>query len=810
MSVRHTRFLALLSIAATVGFAPLIQAHSPRDAVEHATTAPAPNAKLEAASGIVRELVIDDRVANMSVRYVSIVPSAGEATALAGAAVATLADGDAATVTGRRNGNVLFVESARSAKTNAARPAPSEHVEGRLAMAHADDFVTGKSEYMYEVHGDDGRVTALTLHGRPEALQPGMKVAAHGNREAVSDKLEPSRIEILGLPAQTTSTTQSTGVTGTGIVAKSTTTHSVLVVLLKFSDTAGDPMPVASVQDVMKGATGSVAGFFSEASYGQHLINVTVPSAWLRSATTPTPTTCNYTAIASAGDAAATAAGYNLSAYEFKVYVFPRVSACGWSGLAYVGSPKKAWINGPGSVMTKVIGHEMGHNFGLLHAASVDCGARSIGGTCAVSEYGDPFNTMGNATSMHYDAAQKSLLGWIAPGTVRTHTSGTATYVLNPLETGGGSIYAVKIPAAAKRTYWLEYRQPIGYDAGLASYPNNGAQIRIASPFETLCSGCGSYSDDTQLLDLTTGTTPFTDGTLAVGKSYTDSDYRFTISVISATASALTVQVSGPGSTSGPVATSTTLASSSNPSTAGSAVTFTASVTGTAPTGTVSFTDNGSAISGCSANALNGTGNTRTATCSTAALAAGTQSIVARYGGDAGNLVSTSATLAQAVNSNVTSTNVALAASGGTATASTTYSAGYSASAVNNGDRAGLNVGNGGYWADATPGAWPDWVQITFNRSKTINRVVVYSLQDNYTAPIEPTDTMTFSKYGLTGFSVQAWNGSTWVALGTVTGNNVVKRTVTFSAFTTDRIRIMVNSALATWSRITEIEAWGH
>ena len=39
----------------------------------------------------------------------------------------------------------------------------------------------------------------------------------------------------------------------------------------------------------------------------------------------------------------------------------------------------------------------------------------------------------------------------------------------------------------------------------------------------------------------------------------------------------------------------------------------------------------------------------------------------------------------------------------------------------------------------------PDWVQINFNGSKTIDRVVVYTVQDNYTNPIEPTDTLTFS-----------------------------------------------------------------
>jgi hypothetical protein len=42
-----------------------------------------------------------------------------------------------------------------------------------------------------------------------------------------------------------------------------------------------------------------------------------------------------------------------------------------------------------------------------------------------------------------------------------------------------------------------------------------------------------------------------------------------------------------------------------------------------------------------------------------------------------------------------------------------------------------------------------------------------------------------------------------------VTGNNLVKRSVNFTPYTTDRIRITVNNALNGYSRITEVEAWG-
>jgi hypothetical protein len=259
----------------------------------------------------------------------------------------------------------------------------------------------------------------------------------------------------------------------------------------------------------------------------------------------------------------------------------------------------------------------------------------------------------------------------------------------------------------------------------------------------------------------------------------------------------------------GPPPSSTTLLSSLNPSTVGASVTFTATVTGSNPTGNVALTDSGNALVGCSAVALTGSGNVRTAACSTSALSQGTHSIVAAYAGDAGNAASSSSPLSQVVNA-AGASNVALASTGAVASASSTFSAAFPVSAVNNNERAGVNWGNGGGWNDGTGNAWPDWVQINFNGSKTINRVVVYTLQDNYTNPVEPTDTMTFSLYGITAFVVQGWTGSTWTTLATVSGNNLVKRTVNFSAFTTARIRIRVTAALASFSRITEIEAWGN
>jgi RHS repeat-associated protein len=158
-------------------------------------------------------------------------------------------------------------------------------------------------------------------------------------------------------------------------------------------------------------------------------------------------------------------------------------------------------------------------------------------------------------------------------------------------------------------------------------------------------------------------------------------------------------------------------------------------------------------------------------------------------------------------------TNFALAANGGVASASSTYYSSpwlFTAAGANNGVRSGAGWGSGEGWNDSTGGAFPDWVQIDFNGSQTIDEIDVFTGQDNYANPSEPTETMTFSLYGLTGFDVQYWDGSSWVTVpgGAITSNNKVWKKVTFSAITTTKIRVLTNASVDGYSRITEVEAW--
>jgi hypothetical protein len=161
-----------------------------------------------------------------------------------------------------------------------------------------------------------------------------------------------------------------------------------------------------------------------------------------------------------------------------------------------------------------------------------------------------------------------------------------------------------------------------------------------------------------------------------------------------------------------------------------------------------------------------------------------------------------SATVSVTVSGGATRLNVAAAANGGVATASSTFNSSFPVTAVNDG------LTTGSFWNDATANVYPDWVQVTFDGSKTITEVDVFTLQDG--TQITPTPTMTFSSYGITAFTVQYWTGSAWVTVpgGTITGNNLVWRKISFAALTTDRIRVQVSAAMLSYSRICEIEAY--
>jgi len=524
------RLLAALSLVLLFGFAWTngVRAHHAPSHRILLPDAPTANAPLENFRGVVDELVVEDRSLGMVGRYFALRLGDGRHLALRNAAPGTLVDGATVSVSGRLNRDHLFVDAVTPVTPSITPPRIASKagttVEGRLEFLHADDFDKGTCDLVLSVIADDGSHTPLKLATFADALERGMRVRVSGNRLEAGPELTATRIEILAAPQPEPSPRSR---------ADAVRTSKVIVILIKYSDTTAEPFTQATVDSTVFSGTSSVANYYKENSFQNHLLTgVTTP--WLL-ARFAKPATCDYSAVSTEAVYLANQAGYQPSTYEKQVYVFPSLPGCGWAGL---GGGSQAWINQSLSLL--VVGHELGHTFGLGHASSVDCGAVTIGGTCTKSEYGDPFEIMGNNRAMHFNAAHKDDLGYLPAGTVRTQKRGVMTYTLQPLATAGAQTYAVKVEAGATRSYWVEFRQATGFDAGLAGNTNvlNGALVHLGSP--------NDYGCDTCIIDMTPATSAFTDGALEVGSTFVDDATGTAIGVLAKSASGLDIAVAMP------------------------------------------------------------------------------------------------------------------------------------------------------------------------------------------------------------------------------------------------------------------------
>ncbi len=395
---------------------------------------------------------------------------------------------------------------------------------GTVWVGVADDFANGTAETHYELRTDDGESLRLRFAEPPEGLRTGDRVAIQGRAREGGfdvDGIEP-------LPSQRESLVSRSALSSWTLGAK-----RLLVILLDFTNDASlNATTVTNAQNLFFGTGSSVARFYSEASYG--LVSMTGDVA-LVTATVAKPATCDTGTIQSQSNARAAAAGYTLSSYDFLVWIFPGIGACGWNGLGYVGG-SGAWINGTGSMSLLVAAHELGHNFGVWHSHSYACGAVSIAPSgCSRSDYGDRFDVMGNSRAGHFNAYSKDAFRWLPAGSVRNHGGGSATYTIGALESPGEFAYAVRIPTTKPdRTYWIEWRNRAGFDAGEPAGVANGGLIRFGP----------SAVAGTDLLDMKPATPGnFDDSELDVGATFTDPELSLTIKTLSKTATSLTVQV---------------------------------------------------------------------------------------------------------------------------------------------------------------------------------------------------------------------------------------------------------------------------
>ena len=446
--------------------------------------------------------------------------------------------------------------------------------QGELQVMYEDSHSGAKLRHFLKTAGQ--RLELKFAANAPTNLLTGTTVHVHGTRIGSA------------LALNSGNNTGSFQVVQTPPLSNSFGAQSTLVMLVNFQDNSTQPYTAASAQDVVFNQT---SAWDMENSLQQTWLTGDVVG-WY---TLPmTSSTCDTNTLADNANAAATAAGVNLANYAHYVYAFPSISTCGWWGLGTVGgSPSQAWINGtPFSL--KVVGHEMGHNFGLYHSHSWSCGNVTLGSNCVSSEYGDELDIMGNPTSGHFNGFQKERLGWLNYGASPSLTlvQSTGTYSIGPFEnqdmtSKGLKILQSKNPANGANTYYyVELRQAIGQDSFLSNDSNvlNGLVVHT---------GTDNDPNSSELLNMAPSLNNFYFPALDTGLSFVDPTAGVTIQTLSA----------GPTGASVGITLGTPTCAEANPTVTISPAQGSWVMPGTPVTFTVSLANNDNA--GCAASTFN-------------------------------------------------------------------------------------------------------------------------------------------------------------------------------------------------------------
>lgn len=432
-----------------------------------------------------------------------------------------------------------------------------QEVEGKLQVLHLDYKDPGQSHYLYLLEGDSGEHISLHFAKPPPRLLSGARLRAKGllfRGLKVRDAGEMDGAMLLddestGVQILEAGGSATTAATST-VLPNTVGEQKTVVLLVNFQD---NPTNKPWTADNAHGVVfGTVSDFMRENSFQRTWLagvsDVLAGDVYGWYTLGLDSTVCDTTQIAAKADSAATAGGADLSLYTRRIYIFPSNSTCGWSGAGTVGgTPSQTWING--KMELKIIGHELGHNFGLQHAHALECGTSTLGSACQKFEYGDHFDIMGNYTAGHYNAFHKAQLGWLGYGesppitTVET----TGTYSVAPYEIGTGGTKALKILKAvdpttnAKSWYYVEYRQASGFDSFLMANISmlNGVVIHTGSDPDLN----SSFHLDMTPASQATGYDDWEDSPLPVGQSFTDPDSGVTITTAGADSAGASVAV---------------------------------------------------------------------------------------------------------------------------------------------------------------------------------------------------------------------------------------------------------------------------
>lgn len=330
----------------------------------------------------------------------------------------------------------------------------------------------------------------------------------------------------------------------TAAFSSTTGAKTAFFILVDFPDILGAPVASATLEQVIDL---DVNNALDDYSYGLTSMDATIASGihtvlsnsdqYLNDPDDGNASTKDYGHLYSEALAAYIGAGNAdpRSTYDTVGIYFTDVGFS-WSGLASVGG-QKMWLEN--STSSKLILHELGHNYGLKHANywafdySNGSSTNPVDPTGASQEYGDVTDTMGGGSidEGHFHMAAKQELSWLAGNQWQDLSSNTdnGNYRIYRFDQGSATgNQALRIAkAATSEHYWLGYRKE---HESLTTY-SHGAQLlweRDTSP--------STDRNQSWLIDTTPGSADGKDDApLALGRTYADtaSDVYMTVTAVS-------------------------------------------------------------------------------------------------------------------------------------------------------------------------------------------------------------------------------------------------------------------------------------
>jgi hypothetical protein len=393
------------------------------------------------------------------------------------------------------------IVSAAASETGLGQEKRPVTMAGILDVLVLEDFERGRSETAYFMREQAGkRFYELKFNPKaPGHLQTGQRVTVRGRAEG-------RKIWVEALEEKGTTASEPQALTSEA-TSPAERRAVVLMVDLVDAKASASYTPDQIAANMWTGDR-SVAGLYDAASIGQLTFPFDTDGDAAPDVFGPfeidfSAQGCNYYDWAYAAEAAAEAAGIDLSRYQHRIFILPHwrdLPDCQWSGVANVGCGTfcRTWVAEGEAPM--VYAHELGHNLGMAHAGT---DPENDGQMNAV--YGDYSDPMGLSRDWHlFNAAHADQMGWY--GAFSGSTATVAASGIYDIKAIGSDPFSGTEPHILKiekpdtsEFYYLSYRQPFpdGYDDSLSDAYTQGVNIH------RYCgSGYGYTSFITSLADL--------------------------------------------------------------------------------------------------------------------------------------------------------------------------------------------------------------------------------------------------------------------------------------------------------------------